>query len=442
MQRCHPLAGPVAVLVATAAYPCAGAPALALDDPRPVDPPAGTQQNAPMPAEQLSESILGVSADLYGRLRRQPGNILFSPYSISQCMAMACAGAKGSTRDQMAAALHWPAHAAALPPAFKRLNDDILSRGSRTFRFEKTQFQLHIANALWLQKGYPFVPDYLRLVKFDFGAAAELADFAKDPDACRRRINDWVEDQTRDKIRNLLAEGAIAADTRCVLANAVYFKAAWLSPFEPDATRDEDFILAGGRMVTVPMMHDRNHLAYAEVDGVQAVELRYDGGDLAMTILSPRVDAGKPSQAALDALENRLSADWLTSVMKKMASTEVILTMPKFRNEASFELSRTLTDLGMTDAFKYPQADFTGISPSRELFISQVVHKTFIDVNEQGTEAAAATAAAMVAMAAPPEKKPEPIIVRLDHPFIYLIRDRVTGAVLFLGRMADPRAQP
>jgi serpin B len=283
---------------------------------------------------------------------------------------------------------------------------------------------------LWGQKGYPFRPDFLRLVKDSYGGGLHEVDFAATEEA-RRTINAWVEKETRDKIKDLIAPGVLSARTRLVLANAIYFKSAWMHPFQKAATRDEPFYLAAGREVKAPLMHQTAQFRYAEEDGFQALEMPYVRNDLSLLVLLPK------SKDGLAGLEKQLTAERVAGVVGRLASQRVQVTMPRFKTTASFELSKVLSEMGMPRAFR--GADFSGMveDPGEPLEIGAVVHKAFVDLNEEGTEAAAATAV-MVQLAAAVTPRPVPVF-RADHPFIYLIRDTRSGSILFLGRLADPK---
>ncbi len=260
----------------------------------------------------------------------------------------------------------------------------------------------------------------------NYGAGLRLLDFANEPEEARVTINDWVSEETEGKIEDLIAQGAIDPLTRLVLTNAIYFNAAWAQPFQEGATRDGSFTLLSGDRVTVPMMHQTESFGYAQGDGYQAVELPYDGREMSMVIVLPE-------RGEFDAFEHSLDAGRMKDVIEGLARQEVSLTMPRFEFDSEFSLSRVLADLGMPAAFS-GEADFSGMTGGKDLFISDVLHKAFVSVDEVGTEAAAATAVVMKALAVPDE----PVTVTLDHPFLFLIRDIETGAILFVGRVLDP----
>jgi serpin B len=385
---------------------------------------------------ELAQLVAGNSQfafDLYQALRQEggEGNLFYSPYSISIALAMAYAGARGETERQMAEALHFTLPQDRLHPSFNALDLELASRGEQPIAENGRPFRLKVANALWGQRGYHFLPEFLELLAINYGAGMHLLDFATAPEACRIVINEWVSDQTEGKIQDLLPSGSITPETRLVLTNAIYFNAAWHYPFDEELTRDGVFHLLDGGQVTVPMMSQTEILGYTEGDGYQAVELPYRGRDeqsveLSMVILLP--ESGRFAE-----FESSLDAERVDAILKDLAPRDVALTMPKFTYDSSFSLKETLAAMGMPDAFS-GAADFSGIDGTRDLFIGDVVHKAFISVDEAGTEAAAATAVIMLGAAPLP-----PVEVMIDRPFIFMIRDIETGAILFLGRVTNPR---
>jgi serpin B len=360
--------------------------------------------------------------DLYGRLRAQSGNLFLSPYSISNALAMTYAGARGATAEQMARTLHFSQPPAELHPAWGTLIRQMNGKEA-----EARPYQLSIANALWGQQGDVFLPEFLKLIEANYGAALRQVDFRSTAQACRT-INAWVEEQTRDKIKDLLKPELLGPDTSLVLTNAIYFKGTWADPFPRNATRDEEFTIGTGVKARVPMMHRGGRLGYLEGESFQALEIPYAGNTLSMTILLPRKNDGLPE------LEKALTAAKLADWLAKLTPRRVDVALPRFKIEAAFELNDVLAAMGMPAAFD--DADFSGMNGKRDLFISAVVHKAFVDVNEEGTEAAAATGVVMTRAMA----HVEPVTTfRADHPFVFLIREVRTGTILFLGRVADPR---
>ncbi|HUS45663.1 MAG TPA: serpin family protein [Phycisphaerae bacterium] len=378
---------------------------------------------------KVAEAVNRFAFDLYAKLKDQEGNLFLSPYSISTALTMTYAGARGTTAEQMDDVLCLPGapeEAPGGPPylhaAFAALQND-LNAGGRNGHYE-----LAVANLLWGQKDYAFLPEFLNLLEANYGARLETVDFAGATEAARQSINAWVERRTRDKIKELLKPGILDRLTRLVLTNAIYFKGQWLREFPKDATRDEDFFVTPDKKVTAPMMHQTEEFGYFEGPDFQALELSYKGEDLAMLVLLPKERDG------LVGLEKALSAEKVADTVAKLRKQKVIVALPKFKTTAEFTLNEPLIALGMGDAFNPGKADFSGMNGRKDLFISAVVHKAFVDVSEEGTEAAAATGVVM-ALTALPEPPP---VFRADHPFLHLIRDRQSGAILFLGRLTDP----
>jgi serpin B len=360
--------------------------------------------------------------DLYGRLRERDGNLFFSPYSISTALAMTYAGARGPTAEQMVATLHFALPSHRLHPAFGELIRHFNAGG------KQRKYQLSVANALWGQEGYQFLPDFTRLTKDVYLAGFKELDFRK-PEQARKVINAWVEEKTRDKIKDLIPEGALAPDTRLVLTNAIYFKSAWAEAFPKGATKDEDFHLGGGKKVRVPMMHTNHALRYHDGGTFHVLELPYESRQLSMIVLLPKKADG------LAELEKGLTSARLDEWLKAMKVHLVNVALPKFKVTSEFKMKDVLSAMGMPLAFSM-RADFSGMTTREKLFIDQVLHKAFVDVHEQGTEAAAATAVIMRPTSAPNYARAD---FRADHPFVLLIRENQTGSILFMGRVANPR---
>jgi serpin B len=379
---------------------------------------------------ELAKLVDGNNAfalDLYQALREEDGNLFFSPYSISIALAMTYAGARGETESQMAATLHYLLSQDRLHTAFNALDLKLAKRGRGAAGQDGEAFRLNIVNALWGQKDYAFLAQYLDALAENYGAGMNLVDFINAAEASRVTINDWVEDQTEGKIKDLIPPGVIDGYTRLVLTNAIYFNAAWLHSFQEDLTHDGTFTLLDGSKVTVPMMCQQESLGYFLGEGYQAVELPYDGEELSMVILLP--DAGQ-----YEAFESSLSADRLNSILDGLSYQGVGLTMPKFEVDADFELGKTLKAMGMPLAFS-DAADFSGMTGNRDLCIGEVLHKAFVSVDEAGTEAAAATAVVMKNTSVPQYKA-----VSVNRPFMFLIRDVQTNSILFVGRVLNPGA--
>ena len=367
--------------------------------------------------------------DLYRALSQQEGNLFCSPYSISLALAMAYAGARGGTEQEMADTLHFTLPENRLHPAFNGLDLELASRGEGAEGKDEAGFRLNIVNAIWGQEDYAFLEEFLDVLAENYGAGLRLLDFREASEAARVTINDWVAEQTEGRIEDLIPQGGIDATTRLVLTNAIYFNAAWQEPFGESATRDEPFYLLDGEAVSVPMMHQTQEFGYTAGDGYQAVELHYDGWELSMVIVLP-------DEGAFESFEELLNADMVNLAVERLERRELVLAIPKFEFDSDFSLSEALQTLGMPTAFS-SAADFSGMTGGRDLFISDVIHKAFVSVDEEGTEAAAATAVVMAELAAPVEEE-EPLKVTIDRPFVFLIRDIETGTVLFIGRVLNP----
>jgi serpin B len=405
------------------------APAVAAAAAKPVPKPVAVPKKAAATTKQKAEVVKEANAfafDLYARLRaekEQAGkNIFFSPFSISSALAMTYAGAMGNTAREMAKVMHFDLKEQELHPAFGDLTANLNKRG------KAGSFKLAVANRLWGQKDYVFLQNFLELNKLYYGAGVERLDFKKDPDKSRKIINAWVEEQTQDKIKDLLKPPHIRIDTRLVLTNAIYFKGDWERQFKKKWTRDRNFNVSANKRVKVPMMNQTEKFPYAQCEGFQALELPYKGKELSMVVLLP------DRKSSLDALEKKLSAEMLDGALGKLREQEVVTALPKFEMTWEMVLNGPLQKMGMTDAFVFGRADFSGMDGSRMLYISMVVHKAFVAVDEQGTEAAAATA---VVMAFGCARRPTSFVA--DRPFVFLIRDKKTGSILFLGRVVNPK---
>jgi serpin B len=364
---------------------------------------------------------------LYGQLRSQDGNLFFSPESISTALAMTYAGARGDTAAEMAKTLHFTLPPERLHPAMGALLSNLNA--------SHNGYQLRVADALWAQRDYVFLDDFLKLNKSDYGAGFNQVDFKGATEAARLTINQWIEQKTENKIKDLLQPGVLDSLTKMVLTNAIYFKGDWLTPFVKAWTEDDDFHLSPTKNVKAPLMHLTGGFDYFDGGTFQALEIPYESGDLSMIVFLPKDLGGLP------ALEESLTASNMKLWLDRLQPVpEVILTLPKFQMTRQFGLEGTLGAMGMPSAFDAAAADFSGMTGKRELFISAVIHKAYINVDEKGTEAAAATAVVMEkAMAMPPRfKQPPPPVFRADHPFVFLIRDNRSGSMLFMGRVNDP----
>jgi serpin B len=378
--------------------------------------------------EQLVSGNSDFAFDLYQALRNEGDNLFFSPYSISLALAMTYAGAHGETEQQMAQTLHFTLPQDRIHPAFNALDLELASRGEQIDEEQGEALRLNIANSIWGQQGYEFLPAFLDTLALNYGAGLRLVDFIKASEEARQTINQWVSDQTEGKIKDLIPQGAIDSLTRLVLANAIYFNAGWLHPFEEGNTQEGTFCLMDGSQVTTSFMSQEEEFNYAEGEGYQAVVLPYVGGSAAMVILLPEADQ-------FEEFETSLNSGRVTEILGNLQNRNILLKMPKFEVESSFGLANILSEMGMPNAFK--DADFSGIDGTKDLVITDILHKAFVTVDEEGTEAAAATAV-IVGLTALPET---PVEMMLDHPFIYMIRDMETGAILFLGRVLNPAEQ-
>ena len=377
---------------------------------------------------QLASDNLAFAMDLYHQLASQPGNLFYSPYSISQALAMVYGGAHRQTEQQMAKGMHFSLPQDRLHPSFNALDQELTKR-TNAVKDQGQGFQLNIANATWGQSGFPFLSSFLDLLARNYGAGLQTVDFANNPESTRQDINNWVAKQTQDRIKDIVPPGAIDTLTRLVLANAIYFKASWMMPFQKSATQNAPFTTLDGSQVTVPIMSlEKNKLSYQKGDGYQAMALPYVDGNVAMLLLVP--DVGKFSQ-----FEASLDAARLQSILDSLQSTDVILKMPRFTVESSFSLGDTLAKMGMPDAFNASQADFSGMDGQRDLYVSSVIHKAYASVDESGTEAAAATVAIVSLTAIMPG---EPVSLTIDRPFIFVIYDQPTQSILFAGRITNP----
>jgi serpin B len=364
--------------------------------------------------------------DMYQTLRGAEGNLFFSPHSISLALAMTYVGARGETATQMAEALSLVLPQEDLHRALNKLDAELAKRGEGAQGKDDGGFRLNIVNAIWGQQGFGFLPDFLDVLAQNYGAGLRTLDFIGASEEARVTINDWVATETEDRIQDLIPQGALGPLTRLVLTNAIYFNAAWAETFEESATADGPFHLIGGGQVTTPMMHQTEAHGYAEGDGFQAVELQYDGREMSMVILLPETGSYGEFEESLD---------WarVAHIIDALERRQVRLAMPRFEFESEFNLNQALSALGMPAAFT-GAADFSGMTDEEALFISDVIHKAFVSVDEAGTEAAAATAVIVKATSAPAE----PVVVTVDRPFLFLIRDIETGAILFIGRVMDP----
>ena len=382
--------------------------------------------------KKIVDGLNRFSGEIYSTMNTEPGDVAISPASISTAFGLAYAGARGKTADDIAATLHYPTGIADFHKSYGQLLGTMqLSANGRT---------MAVNNAIWLQHRLPVRDEYLALVDANYRAGLQRVDYVGDSEGARTAINRWVESKTNDKIRNLLSPVDINKRTRSVLVNTIYFKGDWADPFDKAGTKQGEFELSSGKQIMLPLMNQRNGYAYAEKDGVQALSMGYRGGETEMVILLP-----KPGR--LPSLEKHIAkegfAPWVAA-LQESDGADTIVTLPKFKIEKRYaNVVDTLKGMGMIQPFQ-DDADFTAIKPVNlasdepndwNLKISKVIHQVFVEVEEKGTEAAAATAIIMdVVVTGSSRKPPPPKIFRADHPFLFLIRDRRTDAILFVGR--------
>lgn len=359
--------------------------------------------------------------ELYKRLSLEKGNIFFSPYSISSALAMTYVGAKGETAKQMARVLRFTLPQERLHQGFNEL--------SRLLQSNTKDYQLSIANALWGQKDYRFLKEFIDLTNKYYDAGFKEVDYtnATAREETRQMINKWVEEKTNGKIKDIIKRDDIDDLTRLILTNAIYFKGKWELQFDPKNTRDMPFYVSENVKLDIPMMYQKGRFNYGEDNEVQILEMPYAGKDLSMVIILPKLNIPLPK------IERALSAKKLETWMSTTSEREVEVYIPRFKIEKRYILNEILKRLGMVDAFDMIKADFSGMTPKPDLYITSVIHQSFVEVNEEGTEAAGATAVIMGT-----KMVTMPVIFRADRPFIFLIRDKRSGSILFIGRLAEP----
>jgi serpin B len=373
----------------------------------------------------VADATNAFAVDMYLRLaEKEEGNLFFSPNSIETALAVAWAGARGATAQQMARVLHLPAEPERVHRGFRELNAAI-QRSTN-----KEGCTVEVANGLWGQEGYGFLREYLELGRASYGAGLREVDFVSATGEARATINAWVEEKTHGKVRNLIPEGALSRLTRLVITNAIYFKGLWQMPFDAKETAEADFHVSAEKRVRVPMMAQKGDFGYASTDGWQILEMPYVDGKVAAVFLLP-AEGGTLDDAEATLGEGRLQ-DWLLNLRTR----DVKVFLPRFEIVSQFGLADALSALGMPQAFSPKDADFSGMNGTGGLFISSVLHKAYVKVDEEGTEAAAATGVVVGLTSMPPP----PVVFRADRPFVFLIRHRPTGAILFLGRVAEPGA--
>ena len=406
--------------------PPAAVSSVANDPAAPSSTVAAPTTDAVKNAKPTATSINSFNADLYAQIKSQKGNLIYSPASIESALAMTSAGARAATATEMTKVLHLPSDSNLAATQFSSL----LAEWAQT---DASGPILNVSNHLWVQQDYALVPAYAALTHDKYFAPVDSLDF-KQGATSAQKINAWVSQSTRGKITNLISPRSITAATRLVLTNAVYFKGKWSEPFEKSATQDGTFTTDDGARVTVPLMnHTFDARNYADGGNVQILDLPYEGTaarQMVMTIVLPKT--GTP----LSTIENALTSKQLDSWIAKESSQKILVALPRFKAEQSMTLSSTLVSMGMTSAFS-AKADFSGISSNPNgLSISEVIHKAYVDVDEAGTEAAAATAVLAIGGSAMPPA--DPLTFRADHPFLFFLRDKTSGAILFAGRVSDP----
>lgn len=359
--------------------------------------------------------------DLYSELdKSENGNIFYSPYSISAALAMTYEGARGQTADEMKSVFHFP-ESNILRPNFAAIYNDVNKKDK--------PYKLSTGNALWVLQDYKFLEEYLSIVEKYYGGKAANLDFVRETEKSRQTINNFIEEQTNNKIKDLIPQGVLDASTRMVLTNAIYFKGTWTWEFDKSDTSEQDFKTTATNLVKTPMMYMKNDKAkfnYADVGDLQILELPYKGEEISMLILLPTEN--------LDTIESSLTAEKLEEWKSQMKEDKLdAIYLPKFEFDTKYFMKETLSKMGMPTAFGI--ADFSGMDGTKYLFIDAVIHQAFIKVDEEGTEAAAATAVVMAETSAVIQRK----IFRADHPFIFIIQEKETGNILFLGKVADPR---
>ncbi len=425
MERLLPLSLVFSLLILVS-LGCTGNPTSTKVVIPPVVKPTNADKATPEDKTTVARDSNQFALDLFGRLDKQ-SNLFFSPASISTALAMTYTGARGQTAEQMAKVLHFQLDAKRLHPAFAALLWEMQGQG------KPSSCRLSIANALWGHKDTHFLPEFLQETNDNYGAALQQVDFAQAEEA-RRTINGWVAQHTADKIKDLLQPGDVTPEARLVLTNAIYFKGDWLRPFKGNDTFDQSFHVTAKKDEIVKMMHQTGQFLHFtdEAKTFQLLEMPYKDSELSMVVLLPTQVDG------LAQLEKKLDAESLAKWLEKARPTQVQVMLPKFTTRSRLSLADRLQEMGMTAAFRSGEADFTGMTHDKPpLYLSAVIHEAWVDVNEKGTEAAAATAVVARAAAAPVQEKL--IIFRADHPFLFLIRDTRSGSILFLGRMSNPR---
>jgi serpin B len=381
-------------------------------------------------AETFANDQAGFAVDLYHAVAKASAgeDVFLSPHSVSTALAMTYAGARGATRDEMKEVLHFGLPDERLHTAFNWLDLELASRGQGSEGKDGQPFRLNVVNSTWGQKGFAFEAPFLDTLAVNYGAGVNLLDFRTDAESSRLIINRWVEGKTEKRITDLLPEGSLNHLTRMVLVNAVYFNAGWASKFQKDATVDAAFTRLDGSSATVSMMKSQATRGYVAGDGYEATLVDYDGGEMGMLVVAP-------TSGTFDTFESELTGERVLGILAGLESREVVLSLPKFKLDAGLSLKEPLKALGMTNAFE--EADFSGISTQEELQIKDVFHKTFLEIDEDGTEAAAATAVIIGERTSAPVDPPT--VMTVDRPFLVAIVDRKTSTLVFFGRILEPK---
>jgi len=382
-------------------------------------------------ADNISNANNQFAVDLYLRYAKEKNpneNIFFSPFSVSSAMAMVYEGAKGQTAQEIGGVFHFPEDIMQMRNSYQNAFESINNNSS--------SYTLNTANALWVQNNYQLLSSYINAIKTYYGGNITNLDFINNVSKAVGAINQWVADRTANKIQNILSISDINQYTRLILTNAIYFKSAWSDKFDKSSTQQKDFKTDSGNNSKVGMMEQTSYFEYADVGNAQMLQLPYRGGDISMFVLLPKNNN-------LSAFSGSLTYKKINTWEQEQSNKLVDVSLPKFKIETTEHMTSDLGAMGMPTAFSKTDADFSGIAsikdPSQNLYISDVIHKAFIDTDENGTEAAAATAIVMnIAGAIQGEKKPEPIVFNANHPFVFLIQDNITGNILFIGRVANP----
>jgi len=373
-------------------------------------------------ATEATSAVNRLAVDLYGLFSNEGENLCFSPYSISTAFAMASAGARGETAFELRCSLRYGAN----------IHSANRALAQKLMRKPEEAGELEIANSIWPAAGSKLQKRFENIISGDYFSEIRPQDYARQPERARAAINDWVAEKTRDRIKDILTPGSVRANTKMVLVNAVYFKAPWLHPFGEYKTQDADFYVSAAEKRGVRMMNIIDQFEYADFGDAQVLKLPYRQDEFSMLLILPRDKNG------LKALESKLTLGAVERYKKGLEGKRVSVFLPRFKVEQTFDLIPALASLGVKAAFSPMTADFSGMNGKRDLFISAAVHKAFVEVDENGTEAAAATAIALRLSAAIPEDTARIPVFRADHPFIYLIQDNESGTILFMGKLEKP----